>query len=283
MAPWRECPSVGQDAARPGGAHSVASTQVRVPDTLADYERNNVGHRCLGTQVTDRGLTEVLTSPNKHYWGGRSWRWWRKKKGTSTSIGDRARRMSLMLFRNNSGRPSGDENADQLKKELVGTKLALAEARASLDKATEALSRLYDVQLAPYWCGFIADVDPLALEILSFWFGACYEGLDVRAEQYHLWFGKSPETDMEISCLFQDHVLACSNGAYDHWAAHPVGLLALVIPMDQVQARTRAQKRERSRTCAHVRTHARTHGSLRVWTRTHTHAGLHARTHMQKT
>ena len=25
-----------------------------------------VGHRCLGTQVSDRGLTEVLTSPNKH-------------------------------------------------------------------------------------------------------------------------------------------------------------------------------------------------------------------------
>ena len=24
-----------------------------------------VGHRCLGTQVSDRGLTEVLTSPNK--------------------------------------------------------------------------------------------------------------------------------------------------------------------------------------------------------------------------
>ena len=25
-----------------------------------------VGHRCLGTPVCDRGLTEVLTSPNKH-------------------------------------------------------------------------------------------------------------------------------------------------------------------------------------------------------------------------
>ena len=25
-----------------------------------------VGHRCLGTQVTDRGLAEVLTSPNKN-------------------------------------------------------------------------------------------------------------------------------------------------------------------------------------------------------------------------
>ena len=25
----------------------------------------SVGHRCLGTQVTDRGLAEVLTSPNK--------------------------------------------------------------------------------------------------------------------------------------------------------------------------------------------------------------------------
>lgn len=25
----------------------------------------SVGHRCLGTQVPDRGLAEVLTSPNK--------------------------------------------------------------------------------------------------------------------------------------------------------------------------------------------------------------------------
>ena len=27
----------------------------------------SVGHRCLGTQVPDRGLAEVLTSPNKRY------------------------------------------------------------------------------------------------------------------------------------------------------------------------------------------------------------------------
>ena len=27
----------------------------------------SVGHRCLGTQVPDRGLAEVLTSPNKSY------------------------------------------------------------------------------------------------------------------------------------------------------------------------------------------------------------------------
>ena len=95
------------------------------------------------------------------------------------------------------------------------------------------LLRVYGVRLAPYWCSFAADVDPLALKVLSFWFGMHYDGVTVPAEQYHLWFGKSSETDMEISCLFEDHVLACSNGAYDHWAAHPLGLLAQVILMDQ--------------------------------------------------
>jgi hypothetical protein len=32
----------------------------------------SVGHRCLGTQVPDRGLAEVLTSPNKSAWGDKA-------------------------------------------------------------------------------------------------------------------------------------------------------------------------------------------------------------------
>jgi len=51
-----------------------------------------------------------------------------------------------------------------------------------------------------------------------------------------LWFGKSPQTDIDIWRQFGEDVALASEGAYDHWALnpdHPRMLLALIMLLDQ--------------------------------------------------
>jgi len=74
---------------------------------------------------------------------------------------------------------------------------------------------------------------PLALRILTYWFGQDYDGTNVAPKQYHLWFGKSEETDREIRLLFGSHLDAAANGMYDAWAEEPLGMVALDILLDQ--------------------------------------------------
>ena len=55
-------------------------------------------------------------------------------------------------------------------------------------------------------------------------------------ECLNLWFGKSEQTDQEISQRFGVDVALASKGQYDHWALdvdHPRLLVALVIMLDQ--------------------------------------------------
>ena len=55
-------------------------------------------------------------------------------------------------------------------------------------------------------------------------------------ECLHVWFGKSEQTDQEISNRFGADVTLASQGHYDHWALdveHPRLLVALVIMLDQ--------------------------------------------------
>lgn len=71
---------------------------------------------------------------------------------------------------------------------------------------------------------------------MSFWFGPIYDGTEgsVAPEQYHLWFGKSEDTDNEIRTRFGHLLDPCADGKFDHWCdQHPLGLVALVILMDQ--------------------------------------------------
>jgi thioredoxin-dependent peroxiredoxin len=52
----------------------------------------------------------------------------------------------------------------------------------------------------------------------------------------NLWFGKSEQTDQEVSTRFGTDVALASKGHYDHWALdveHPRLLVALVIMLDQ--------------------------------------------------
>jgi uncharacterized protein (DUF924 family) len=77
------------------------------------------------------------------------------------------------------------------------------------------------------------NLPPLALRVLSYWFGLDYDGINVAPKQYHLWFGKSEETDREIKLLFGSHLEAAANGMYDAWAEEPLGMVALNILLDQ--------------------------------------------------
>lgn len=79
-------------------------------------------------------------------------------------------------------------------------------------------------------------VPALARKVLSYWLGAGYnggDGSDIAAEQYHLWFGKSEETDSEIKALFGGYLVDVADGKFDFWRETPLGAVALVILMDQ--------------------------------------------------
>lgn len=124
------------------------------------------------------------------------------------------------------------------------------EARRAADQAAEAQVKV-DVQqsteksrleterkllecVSPYFRrDEFKELDPLALRILSYWFGNEYDGHGVSTDQYDLWFGKSAETDEDIRAKFKDYLVACADGQYDHWAKHPLGVVALAILMDQ--------------------------------------------------
>lgn len=102
-------------------------------------------------------------------------------------------------------------------------------------KLKNQLSSLLELEICPFFASMMKVLDPLAIKVLSFWFGPDYEGDggDVAPEQYHLWFGKSAETDLEIHVRFGEQLDRAASGLFDHWCAHPYGTLALVILTDQ--------------------------------------------------
>jgi uncharacterized protein (DUF924 family) len=69
-------------------------------------------------------------------------------------------------------------------------------------------------------------IEPLAVEILDFWFAGSGEPRDV-------WFRKDPAFDAIIRERFADAVEAAIDGAYESWTAEPRGALACVLLLDQ--------------------------------------------------
>jgi len=69
-------------------------------------------------------------------------------------------------------------------------------------------------------------MDPLATDILDFWFGD-------RTEARDEWFRKDPAFDAAIRDRFGAAVDAALGGAYAGWTATPHGTLALVLLLDQ--------------------------------------------------
>jgi uncharacterized protein (DUF924 family) len=69
-------------------------------------------------------------------------------------------------------------------------------------------------------------MDPLAAEVLRFWFG---DSAGARAE----WFRKDAAFDDAIRQRFGDAVEAALGGGYEGWRGEPRGALALTILLDQ--------------------------------------------------
>merc|ERR1712241_1062311 len=118
------------------------------------------------------------------------------------------------------------------------------EGVAEFKKLHEKDMRIHDLELqvhammstlvGPYFLqAQFNKLPPLALRILTYWFGKDYDGINVAPKQYHLWFGKSEETDREIKLLFGGHLDAAADGLYDEWAQDPLGIVALDILLDQ--------------------------------------------------
>lgn len=76
------------------------------------------------------------------------------------------------------------------------------------------------------------DIDPIAQEILDFWYGE--KGSPEFGEHRDIWFrGGTPEFDQEIRDRFLETHEQAADGKLDHWKATPEGCLALAISLDQ--------------------------------------------------
>ncbi|KWF01251.1 DUF924 family protein [Burkholderia pseudomultivorans] len=76
-----------------------------------------------------------------------------------------------------------------------------------------------------------ATLDPQAREILDFWFGA-----PDSAEFGHsrkVWFSGGAAFDALLRARYGALLDAACDGACDHWAESPLGVLALIVVLDQ--------------------------------------------------
>ena len=74
-------------------------------------------------------------------------------------------------------------------------------------------------------------MDPLASEILTFWYG--HTDLTGEMERRDIWFRSEPDFDAEITMRFQQIHERAGGGAFDHFMGAPAESLALAIILDQ--------------------------------------------------
>lgn len=74
-------------------------------------------------------------------------------------------------------------------------------------------------------------MDPLASEILTFWFG--HTDLTREMERREIWFRSEPDFDAEITTRFREIHERAGGGAFDHFVETPGACLALAIVLDQ--------------------------------------------------
>ncbi|MBO6785141.1 MAG: DUF924 domain-containing protein, partial [Alphaproteobacteria bacterium] len=74
-------------------------------------------------------------------------------------------------------------------------------------------------------------MDPLAEDILTFWFG--HTDLARDMERRDVWFRSTPEFDAEIVRRYSEAHERAGGGAFDHFVETPGECLALVIALDQ--------------------------------------------------
>lgn len=69
--------------------------------------------------------------------------------------------------------------------------------------------------------------------IHQFWFGPLDDAGFAAAQQNQLWFSASKETDAALRLRFGPLVTAALAGELNHWTADDMGLIALVLLLDQ--------------------------------------------------
>ncbi len=80
----------------------------------------------------------------------------------------------------------------------------------------------------------ITDEDVMRIEaILAFWFKEQELTAPQIDRRMDIWFGEDPVFDAEVKQQFANDVERASEGKLDHWAAEPLGRLALILLIDQ--------------------------------------------------
>jgi uncharacterized protein (DUF924 family) len=80
----------------------------------------------------------------------------------------------------------------------------------------------------------MATLDPLAADVLSYWFGDAPDGsLDELRARTRFWFARNGAVDAEVTKRFASLVERAQRGELDEWAKTPKGRLALIILLDQ--------------------------------------------------
>lgn len=80
----------------------------------------------------------------------------------------------------------------------------------------------------------ITDDDQSRIDaILEFWFRKAELTAPQIDRRMDIWFGEDPVFDHEIDAAFANEIEAASDDRLRHWAADPLGRLALIILIDQ--------------------------------------------------
>lgn len=77
-------------------------------------------------------------------------------------------------------------------------------------------------------------MDPIADELLSFWFAGLAPGAPIPATRNALWFSRSDATDAHCRERYADASERARRGELRHWEATPRGTLAEVLLLDQI-------------------------------------------------
>ncbi len=76
-------------------------------------------------------------------------------------------------------------------------------------------------------------------DVLEFWFGDLAADRPVADEVKRRWWIKDPGFDREIGARFGASIASAAAGDLDAWADDPVGIVALVVLLDQFTRNTR--------------------------------------------
>lgn len=77
------------------------------------------------------------------------------------------------------------------------------------------------------------ELEPLAQDILKFWFGTLDKTGAVMPEKSKRWFQKDVAFDQDIARRFDEYLMPGVWGAFDRWLENDLGRVALIVLLDQ--------------------------------------------------